>query len=1543
MKINNIYGVHFPENNNDKDKQTENLTEIQTKTAQASSLDALDTQGRAQVNFGRDYHYMSFEEYKKLKEEIKKKIKTLPENIKPLTSNWHIEAPWGNYTCTNINIAKKILSSPRLYNNPDFMKGSTFLLSLCSDSSENKPISKVLDEIINSENKAGDNEVFMKYSSDLVLSALTPDSLDLLKQIMSEPNLYGNDDFMKSAKAILQKSYKQSDVKSDLLKTISNNSDLTQDDAFMKHIGYIIANTETQQEADLIKQIITDKNFYGNDKFLYYVNDLLFYSHYSGLKPEEKEKAQSGIKLKSDLLNEIMSSGRNYKPEEITNFSKMFRYCDTKVQYEIAKKIMSDERLYGNDDFMKPAITSFFEFAKTDGQLKTASKIMSDEKFYTNPDIMKNSYMLIMSSRNEKNAEKRIAQLDKFIQLSEIFKDNENIKKYIPDMVFDSNNEFSEEILGKIVSEKRLYKNENFMQYAPSLISFANTKEKSEIVQNIMYRTAFFKDEKLMKSAVDIIKEADKPEKIQLAAKVLSNAKLYGNEKFMENTFLKFNKCFFFGKECPLDEQIKFSLDLLNDLTDPSKKLADNQLFMQYAPDLIFAANTKEQYEIIKHIMSKISLLNNEDFMKKAHDFVKYSDTPECAEVANTILSNTKLYGNKTFLGTVPGIMANTCTVETAKIKIDLLDKLKDKLSDNVYRTHNIAGLIVYANTKEQSDIANQIISNQDWFNDDKFMNYAPNIVAASNSPEKFKITNKILSEERLYKTQSLLFHIRNITENINTDKQAENLLKILDDKDFSIEQIADVIKNGEIPEYKTIKKFYKLAGKDKAASLSSNDIKIALKFIDLFKTKNINEIPRQTKKEFLKSLISLNNGLFNISEDMKQMFPLLPANQEAYCSLLPSIVRSLGIETKELSDNEITEFNNNINKMGNTLKELSDEDFRNLDIKQMYSKDDFIKYTLNKVKNLSEKERQKVYDYFGYELYKNENASYKTPDGTGFSITGYPVKLNNEEKLEQITDPDTRRVIKNLEKDVINFSQNNKVICNNKELQKEINDIIKVLPELRPAIGNIQAGMNGTEGSHEFDIFQHSLKVMQGIVKNPQYDTLNPSDKKIILLASLLHDLTKKEGESDGTHATNSSFDAFFISKKFKLTQDETIKLFNLIKHHEWLNYVNSTSVKSIEERTKRQQSIAYDLRHDNMFKMALIFTHADLKGVNSQFHDTTDGKGRTDFEGVKRSFGEAADFHAEAIKKDIEELKKSQPLLPVTKIPKASEIKEAITTVNPDGSTNIKGVYKNKDGLIVVKYNELKNEDLEKIGFPKGSITTGIKTKTSADEDVDTGNIKFFVHGLDYPNQLAKFDAFSLVDSDVLLSVSYAERPESKSRFFRPQGIILDCDTKYVHGGGNTDAGSGCGKYIQNFKDNYIFGGFREKDRTYIADLIKETLDFDDEQYIDFVKKHENDSLLEIEPEEIREKIIKAFATINSNIRKGKRAYNEMYISNPKPPMAVFAYSENYNEEIKNPVDFLNRETTEKFEHSSVKTRTEFLQKYAKENDIPFIVFGK
>ena len=100
-------------------------------------------------------------------------------------------------------------------------------------------------------------------------------------------------------------------------------------------------------------------------------------------------------------------------------------------------------------------------------------------------------------------------------------------------------------------------------------------------------------------------------------------------------------------------------------------------------------------------------------------------------------------------------------------------------------------------------------------------------------------------------------------------------------------------------------------------------------------------------------------------------------------------------------------------------------------------------------------------------------------------------------------------------------------------------------------------------------------------------------------------------------------------------------------------------------------------------------------------------------------------------------------------------------------------------------------------------------------------------------------------------------------------------------------------------------------------------------DAEYVRFIKENENKPFTEIDPKDFREKIIKTFATINSNVRNGNREYNEMYASNPNV-MGVFAYSQSNH--VENVIDFMQNESS----------RLDFLKKFALEREIPMIVFG-
>ena len=169
------------------------------------------------------------------------------------------------------------------------------------------------------------------------------------------------------------------------------------------------------------------------------------------------------------------------------------------------------------------------------------------------------------------------------------------------------------------------------------------------------------------------------------------------------------------------------------------------------------------------------------------------------------------------------------------------------------------------------------------------------------------------------------------------------------------------------------VKKLRKTIGLTNFSRLSDSDLSIACKFVDLYKKVNINEIPISSKKAILRLLVSSNIELFNISDEIQQLFPLLPKTQKEYCDLLPSIVRSMGIETNVLTPNQVASFDQSLTDLSGSLAKISDADFANLRITQEYSKDDFIRNVLKIVKDLPTNERQKVYDYFGFELHNNK------------------------------------------------------------------------------------------------------------------------------------------------------------------------------------------------------------------------------------------------------------------------------------------------------------------------------------------------------------------------------------------------------------------------------------------------------------------------------------------------------------------------------------------------------------------------------------------
>ncbi|MBQ3641567.1 HD domain-containing protein [bacterium] len=297
--------------------------------------------------------------------------------------------------------------------------------------------------------------------------------------------------------------------------------------------------------------------------------------------------------------------------------------------------------------------------------------------------------------------------------------------------------------------------------------------------------------------------------------------------------------------------------------------------------------------------------------------------------------------------------------------------------------------------------------------------------------------------------------------------------------------------------------------------------------------------------------------------------------------------------ESKFMTNAEIDDFNISISELSNSLKSLSDEEYTDLSIEQEYSQTDFIKNCLSVIQGLEPEQQKEVFNYFGFELHKiNDGRSLDIMQKKGvfrdYTMTGYP---ENNGNLSDTSDDTVRKTIEQISPMVDKFTVNNEIKSNNPQIAQELNTIAKYFPEIRTMIGKIQ------HKTHAFDVIKHSLKVMQKIAQNPNYEKLNETDKNIMLIAALFHDITKTEGGVDENHAETSADDMAVITQRLNLPKDKAKKLHTLAYNHEWLKFVNSGY--SEEDTEERINEVASTFKDGNLFDLAMIFTEADLKAV--------------------------------------------------------------------------------------------------------------------------------------------------------------------------------------------------------------------------------------------------------------------------------------------------------------------------------------------------------
>lgn len=251
--------------------------------------------------------------------------------------------------------------------------------------------------------------------------------------------------------------------------------------------------------------------------------------------------------------------------------------------------------------------------------------------------------------------------------------------------------------------------------------------------------------------------------------------------------------------------------------------------------------------------------------------------------------------------------------------------------------------------------------------------------------------------------------------------------------------------------------------------------------------------------------------------------------------------------------------------------------------IQLSYSRDMFKSNVLEKIKTLSEKEQKILLDRFGLSKLDNGRMSglpVHMQDTSGFSK--YEIAVNEE---------------------IGKFLNQNKIILPKgfEEFSPVIEEICKVFPEFRFTIGSNQ------HKTHSFALAEHILSAFQQNVKNPLYKELSSSDKKVLGIATLLHDINKIEKVVDRSHPLISSQTTEAIVQRMEdLSTTEKNRIINFVENHHWLEKITSGN----EFKQETAAELAMTFRSGNDFKMAKIFAESDLKSVNPMFWSTYGSK---------------------------------------------------------------------------------------------------------------------------------------------------------------------------------------------------------------------------------------------------------------------------------------------------------------------------------------------
>ena len=332
-------------------------------------------------------------------------------------------------------------------------------------------------------------------------------------------------------------------------------------------------------------------------------------------------------------------------------------------------------------------------------------------------------------------------------------------------------------------------------------------------------------------------------------------------------------------------------------------------------------------------------------------------------------------------------------------------------------------------------------------------------------------------------------------------------------------------------------------------------------------------ECPEALFTEFMKAL---RNGQLNSSQK------LALAMQRCYEGKGLTFLRALP-KVNQVSPAVSSKFLNGFSKLEHTFKtgKTIDELKAAGGIKLKYSRADLKENIMRQIEHLPISEQEQILAKFGLQ-------------GDRTIMSGMPVFSSDAVGLSEIE--------RNINREIGKFLHKNEILLPQgfENYRDALNEITETFPEFLFTVGLKQ------HKAQEHFLAEHMLKVFQENLKNPLYRTLNATDRRVLGISSLLHDIQKVEKVECSGHAFDCSLSVDAIVSRMDLSVAEKNRIINLVENHHWLEKISTG-----ENFDKfLVQEMAEIFKSGNDFTMARIFAESDLKAVNKVFPQLFGGK---------------------------------------------------------------------------------------------------------------------------------------------------------------------------------------------------------------------------------------------------------------------------------------------------------------------------------------------